>query len=456
MTQLNLYLYNTITKRKDKFIPIDSTNVRMYVCGPTVYDRPHIGNIRSAVVYDVLYRLLKLLYLNVTYVRNITDIDDKIIAASVASGTPIQVLTEQMTKFYEEDVASVLCLSPTISPKATHHLNEMFEMIQNLIQLGHAYEANGHVLFRISSYKNYGFLSRRSMDEMIAGARIEIATFKEHPADFVLWKPVLEYGFDSPWGYGRPGWHIECSAMSTKHLGNNFDIHGGGVDLVFPHHENEVAQAVCSNKGSNFANVWVHNGFLTVNGEKMSKSLNNFTLLKDLLDQEIPGPVIRYFYLMTHYRKPIDFNDNAIHAANKSLNKLATIVEPIFNEYNFDLQACDLAIENLLKKEWNSVQEFVDILCNDMNTPGVLSALLKINSSQRAAMVCTLLGFSPSVLYNYRHSQIDPYILELAQEREQAKAEKNWTIADSIRNDILMRGYNIMDQKSGGFKVTKK
>lgn len=454
---LDLYLYNTVTKRKDQFVPLDFGNVRMYVCGPTVYDRPHIGNIRSAVVYDVLYRVLQILFPRVTYVRNITDVDDKIIHACAESGENMQELTQRMTKAYEDDVASVLCLSPTFSPKATQHIHDMISMIQRLIESEYAYVAEKHVLFDITRYHSYGSLSRRNLDEMIAGSRIEIAPFKKHPADFVLWKPSKtgeeDYAFESPWGLGRPGWHIECSAMSTKYLGSNFDIHGGGVDLVFPHHENEVAQSVCANKGSNFAKVWIHNGFLTVNGEKMSKSLNNFTLLKDLLAKGLPGIVMRYFYLMTHYRKPIDFNDMAITSAAKSLNKLATAIEPFIAEYNNDLNECDRVVTENLKIK--NIFEFIEILCNDLNTPAFLSKLLQCGSPQKIATACALIGFVPSALHHYKNSEIDPTVVELANQREKAKSERNWMMADALRNEIITRGYNVMDQKSGGFKLMR-
>ncbi len=458
---LDLYLYNTVTKKKDKFIPKNHQNITMYVCGPTVYDRPHIGNIRSAVIYDVLYRLLSFIYPKVTYVRNITDIDDKIINIVKTSGKNIIELTEQMANFYEEDTSEVQCLQPTVSPKATTHLNEMFEMINKLIVLGHAYVAEGHVLFSVETYKEYGFLSRRHIDEMIAGARIEVAPFKKHPGDFILWKPAPEdeyqYCFASPWGRGRPGWHIECSAMSTKHLGEDFDIHGGGVDLVFPHHENEVAQAICANKGSRFAKTWVHNGFLTVNGEKMSKSLNNFILLRDLIDKGISGPVIRYFYLMTHYRKPIDFNDNAIHTANKALNKLGAMIEPLVKEYNYDLQACDTAIIDMLNSDKvKNIYDSIDILCNDINTPSFLTGLFTPKPLENLAMLCTLIGFKPSILYSHFQHEIDPYIIELANKREAMKSVKDWISADSIRDEITAQGYEIMDQKGSGFKLNKK
>ena len=457
MEGLDLYLYNTITKKKDKFIPKNHENVTMYVCGPTVYDRPHIGNVRSAVVYDVLFRLLKFIYSEVTYVRNITDIDDKIIQAATSSGRDIKELAEQMTEFYQQDLDEVKCLPPTKSPRATHHLNDMFEMIQKLIARGHAYVAEGHILFSVESYPQYGFLSRRSNDEMVAGARVEVAPFKKNPADFVLWKPTQEkeynYGFDSPWGRGRPGWHIECAAMSTKHLGEDFDIHGGGVDLVFPHHENEIAQAVCANSGSSFAKTWIHNGFLTVKGEKMSKSLKNFTLLRDLVNRGISGTTMRYFYLMTHYRKPIDFNDNAINSAEKSLDKLYQMLEPLLAEYDHNLEACDAAVLSELHNNKEAIFDTVKFLCNDLNTPQFLAALLTPQPEIKLAMLCTLIGFPPSVLYRHNNVILAPEIIDLAEKREEAKTIKDWKLADAIRNEIESMGYKIMDQKGGGFKI---
>ena len=460
MHKLALYLYNTCTKKKDFFTPIDSCNVTMYVCGPTVYDRPHIGNVRSAVVYDILYRLLKFLYPKVTYIRNITDIDDKIIATSIKSKIDINILTEQMIEHYNEDVAAVHCLPPKLSPKATQHLAAIFNMIQRLIDNGHAYVAEGHVLFDVKSYSEYGHLSRRSTNEMMAGIRIEVAMFKKNPEDFVLWKPTpaheMQYGFDSPWGRGRPGWHIECSAMSTAHLGIDFDIHGGGVDLVFPHHENEIAQAVCANKNSSFAKYWIHNGFLTVNGEKMSKSLNNFTLLRDLINNGISGTVMRYFYLTTHYRKPIDFNKNTIHSAHKSLDKLAEKIMPLITQHDNDLTACDDTIEDMLNSDLSiDLFPYIKTLCDDLNTPKFLTQLSDDISIQNLAMLCTLIGFKPSVLYKHLKSDINQSVIALAEQREMAKNAKNWPLADALRQKINTQGYQVMDQKGGGYKLSQ-
>ncbi len=460
MEPLDLYLYNTITKRKDKFVPSDPNNVRMYVCGPTVYDRAHIGNIRSAVTYDLLYRLLRYIFPKVTYIRNITDIDDKIIIACKASGMSINDLTNSMAKYYEEDTAAVLCLQPDYSPRATHHLGDIFKMIHDLINNRHAYVTNGHVLFSVESYQKYGFLSRRTMDEMIAGARIEVASFKKHPADFVLWKPSSageeDFSFDSPWGRGRPGWHIECSAMSTRFLGENFDIHCGGIDIMFPHHENEIAQAVCANKGSTFAKVWVHNGLMTVKGEKMSKSLNNFVLLKNLLSNDTPGLVMRYFYFMTHYRKPMDFNEQMLLTASKSLSRIARLLEPLFKEFDYDMMACNAAVDQMTLENKKLVFDSINVLCNDLNAPGIIAKLFIVQPLYQLAITCNILGFRPSDLYEFITKHIDPYVIGLANEREKYKIEKDWLISDSLRLEISEAGYNIMDLQEGGYKLIKK
>ncbi|MFK7745409.1 MAG: cysteine--tRNA ligase, partial [Roseobacter sp.] len=301
-----LKLYNTRTRRKEDFVPIDADNVQMYVCGPTVYDRAHLGNARPVIVFDVLYRLLRHVYGedHVTYVRNFTDVDDKINARATESGRTIGEITAETTQWFLDDMAAVGALEPDAMPRATQYITQMVAMIEDLIAKGHAYAKEGHVLFRVRSYEDYGKLSGRSVDDMIAGARVEVAPFKEDPMDFVLWKPSDDAtpGWDSPWGRGRPGWHIECSAMAHDLLGEAFDIHGGGNDLMFPHHENEIAQSRCA--GHDFANVWMHNEMLQVEGKKMSKSLGNFFTVRDLLDQGVPGEVIRFVMLSTHYRKP--------------------------------------------------------------------------------------------------------------------------------------------------------
>ncbi len=309
----NIKLHNTLTRKKEEFTPLDEKNVRMYVCGPTVYDRAHLGNARPVVVFDVLNRLLRHVYgaEHVTYVRNFTDVDDKINARAAESGRAIGEITAETTQWFLDDMAALGALEPDAMPRATQFIPQMVTMIEKLIADGHAYPAEGHVLFRVRSYKEYGRLSGRSVDDMIAGARVEVAPYKEDPMDFVLWKPSTDDlpGWESPWGRGRPGWHIECSAMAYELLGESFDIHGGGNDLMFPHHENEIAQSCCAHPSGGFAQVWMHNEMLQVEGKKMSKSLGNFFTVRDLLDQGVPGEVIRFVFLSTHYRSPMDWTE---------------------------------------------------------------------------------------------------------------------------------------------------
>ncbi|RFU12010.1 cysteine--tRNA ligase [Rhodobacteraceae bacterium W635] len=323
MTQIKLH--NTRTRKKEVFAPLDPDNVRMYVCGPTVYDRAHMGNARAAVVFDVLYRLLRQVYGadHVTYVRNFTDVDDKINAKAAETGRPISEITAETTQWYLDDMGALGVMEPDEMPRATAYIGQMIDMIAGLIESGHAYEAEGHVLFSVKSYSDYGKLSGRSVDDMIAGARVEVAPYKRDAMDFVLWKPSTPDlpGWGSPWGRGRPGWHIECSAMSYELLGETFDIHGGGNDLMFPHHENEIAQSCCAHPEGGFARFWLHNEMLQVEGKKMSKSLGNFFTVRDLLDQGIPGEVIRFVMLSTHYRKPMDWKAEKVEEAEKTLRK---------------------------------------------------------------------------------------------------------------------------------------
>lgn len=320
---MTITLYNSKTRRKEAFQPIDPTNVRMYVCGPTVYDRAHIGNARPAIVFDVLFRLLRHTYgaAHVTYVRNFTDVDDKINAKAAATGRSIREICDETIGWYLDDMAAVGVMQPSHMPRATEYIGQMVAMIAGLIAGGHAYAAQGHVLFRVRSYKDYGRLSGRSVDDMIAGARVEVSPFKEDPMDFVLWKPSDggAPGWDSPWGYGRPGWHIECSAMAHDLLGDSFDIHGGGLDLQFPHHENELAQSHCAHPHGDFARVWMHNEMLQVEGKKMSKSLGNFFTVRDLLDKGYAGEVIRFVMLSTHYRKPMDWTEAKAREAKEHI-----------------------------------------------------------------------------------------------------------------------------------------
>ena len=366
-----LRLYNTLTRQKEVFAPLDPANVRLYACGPTVYDHLHIGNGRMLIVFDVLFRLLRREYgeNHVTYVRNITDVDDKINARAAERGVDIRVLTDEMTKVFHEDAKALGCLAPTVEPRATDHIAEMIEMIEMLVAKGHAYVAEGHVLFDVPSMPAYGKLSKRPLDEMIAGARVEVAPYKRGPMDFVLWKPSTPgsgpgAGWESPWGRGRPGWHIECSAMSWKHLGEVFDIHGGGIDLLFPHHENELAQS-CSVFGHDvMANDWMHNGHLQVEGEKMSKSLGNFVTIRELLDtdkfggRKWPGEVLRLAILKTHYRQPVDFTVKALEEAYTSC------VEWFVATYSVDGEGT--VPESVLRP-----------LQDDLNTPAALAAIAR-------------------------------------------------------------------------------
>jgi len=323
-------LHNTKTRKKEVFTPLDPENVRMYVCGPTVYDRAHLGNARPVVVFDVLYRLLRHVYGpdHVTYVRNFTDVDDKINARAAESGRSIGEITAETTQWFLDDMGALGALEPNFMPRATQYIPQMVAMIEDLIAKGHAYAAEGHVLFAVDSYKTYGALSGRTVDDMIAGARVEVAPYKRNPMDFVLWKPSSEDqpGWDSPWGRGRPGWHIECSAMAYELLGESFDIHGGGNDLMFPHHENEIAQSCCAHPEGGFAQVWMHNEMLQVEGKKMSKSLGNFFTVHDLLEQGVPGEVVRFVFLSTHYRKPMDWTAEKARSAESKLEEYARIL----------------------------------------------------------------------------------------------------------------------------------
>jgi cysteinyl-tRNA synthetase len=366
-----LVLYNSLTRRKEVFVPLDDQNVRMYVCGPTVYDTAHIGNARAVVVFDLLYRVLRREYgaAHVKYVRNITDIDDRIIEAARANGEPIAALTERTTAQFHADMAALGTLPPDVEPRCTGHLPQMIAMIEKLIATGHAYAAQGHVLFRVASWPDYGKLSRRSRDELLAGARVEVAPYKEDPGDFVLWKPSApeQPGWDSPWGRGRPGWHIECSAMSEAHLGESFDIHGGGLDLIFPHHENELAQSEAAHGGRPFVRFWVHNGFLSVDSTKMSKSLGNFVTVHELLEQGQGniqwGEAIRFALLQTHYRDPLDWTEHKFDEARAILGRF----------YRALIPSHDIDSEHV-----NPIDSVRDALLDDLNTPLAISRLHEI------------------------------------------------------------------------------
>lgn len=457
---MQLKLYNTRTRRKENFIPLDSTHVRMYVCGPTVYDFAHIGNARPVVVFDVLARLLRSLYPKVTYVRNITDVDDKINAASIASGEPIDEITKKTTQAYQEDMAALGADSPDKQPRATEHISDMIEMIQRLIQSEHAYEAEGHVLFSVISDPNYGKLSLRDQEELLAGARIDVAPYKKNPADFVLWKPSDEQtpGWESPWGRGRPGWHIECSAMANKYLGETFDIHGGGIDLIFPHHENEVAQSCCANKTPYFANVWVHNGHLTVNGEKMSKSLGNFFTVRDLLNS-YPGEALRYMLMTAHYRQPLDMTTALLDQSKQALDR-----------FYGALRQCDPFVWEEKKNTSNLNELNTDILealLDDLNFPLALSHLHELvgriyktqNTTDKnkwgsqIRAIGNLLGFlqqTPQEWFQGRERRLTAQTIEeYIQKRKAHRDAREFSLADQVRDYLLQEGVVLEDSVSG-------
>ena len=432
-----LKLYNTLTRGKEAFIPLDPSNVRMYVCGPTVYDFAHIGNARPIIVFDVLYRLLRHVYgaEHVRYVRNITDVDDKINARSAERGISIRELTEETNKVFQADVKALGCLEPDVQPRATEHIAQMIAIIERLIASGHAYAADGHVLFDVPSMKDYGRLSRRSLDEMIAGARVDVAPYKRGDMDFVLWKPSKdsEPGWESPWGRGRPGWHIECSAMSWKHLGEVFDIHGGGIDLVFPHHENEIAQTRCAFGHDVMANVWMHNGFLQVEGEKMSKSLGNFVTIHELL-RDWPGDILRLNMLRTHYRQPINWTNEGLRQSESLLwrwQRDGKGSEP--GEVSADV---------------------LDALEDDLNTPLAISRLHQLKDPQTINATAALLGIDvlsrDTTLRRTIQSTVDEQkVLKFVQARNAARAAKNWAESDRIRDELLGMGVALKDNKDG-------
>jgi cysteinyl-tRNA synthetase len=435
---MSLRLYNTLTRTKEEFRPLDPRNVRMYVCGPTVYDYAHIGNARPVIVFDVLFRLLRQIYgaHHVTYVRNITDVDDKINARAREEGVLIREVTERTTKQFHADIAALGVLSPTVEPRATEHIAEMIAIIERLIASGHAYAADGHVLFDVPSMKEYGQLSRRSLDEMVAGARVDVAPYKRGDMDFVLWKPsdADTPGWDSPWGRGRPGWHIECSAMSWKHLGEVFDIHGGGIDLVFPHHENEIAQTRCAFGHTVMANVWMHNGFLQVEGQKMSKSLGNFLTINQLL-KDWPGDVLRFNMLRTHYRQPIDWT-------LKSLEESWRILEGFFDNAG--------AVHAEVGRIGTTV---LDALSDDLNTPKAIAelhALDRPGAQNELGETLRALGFNGKLSSPQAEPAVDASAVgALIAARLDARKAKNWAESDRIRDELAKMGILIKDNKDG-------
>ncbi|MDO8884499.1 MAG: cysteine--tRNA ligase [Pseudotabrizicola sp.] len=457
---VTIKLTNSKTHRKEVFTPLDEKRVRMYVCGPTVYDRAHLGNARPVVVFDVLYRLLRHVYGadRVTYARNFTDVDDKINAKAADAGRDIRDITDETIGWYHADMDALGALRPDHEPRATEFIGAMIAMIETLVSKGHAYAANGHVLFRVRSYAEYGALSGRSVDDMIAGARVEVAPFKEDPMDFVLWKPSGEGvpGWESPWGFGRPGWHIECSAMAYELLGESFDIHGGGLDLQFPHHENEIAQSACAHDHGSFAQVWMHNEMLLVEGKKMSKSLGNFFTVRDLLEQGVPGEVIRFVLLSTHYRKPMDWTAEKAREAEDILWKWRALVQ---------------------NAEGGKVSEkVIEALADDLNTAGAITALhelakAKDSSSLKASAAFLGFDFLPilgsmsaresgndyvsitgSVDGNARVSAVDilgRLVQQFAELRTEAQIKKNFTQVDALKVALIAAGVEVRMSKAG-------
>lgn len=451
-----LLLYNTLKRKKQVFEPQDPNRITMYACGPTVYNYAHIGNARPAVIFDLLYRVLSSRYPKVIYARNITDVDDKINATAAEENVPIDVISKRYSDAYHDDMAALGVGLPSIEPRATEHIPQMIDMIERLISSGHAYEAEGHVLFSIESFDGYGALSRCEMREMVAGARVEVAEFKRHPGDFVLWKPSVDPqpGWDSPWGWGRPGWHLECSVMSEQHLGDTIDIHGGGQDLVFPHHENERAQSVCAHGGKTFARYWMHNGFVTCDKRKMSKSLGNTLVVHKLLKQT-PGEVLRYLLLSAHYRQPLDWSDEALTRVRRTLDRIYGVLRDAAAKFG-PLQAAE-----------SPSAMFMSTLLDDLNTP---EALAELNSEARrlanagsaeeahesgglllaAGSFIGLFQDDPETwLAGDTEGLDDALIDQLIVERNAAKKNKDFSRADEIRDQLQEMGIALEDTADG-------
>ena len=440
---LDIFLTNNLTNKKEKFIPQDKNNVRMYVCGPTVYDDPHIGNARPVVVFDILFKILKNKYPYVTYVRNITDVDDKIIKSSKENNISISELTKKITQSFNEDCIYLNCEQPNHEPKATEHISEMIEMISELIKKGFAYENNKHVYFEVKKFKDYGQLSNKKLDELVAGSRIEVSDNKKNPEDFVLWKPseTDEPSWDSPWGKGRPGWHLECSAMSKKYLGNEFDVHGGGVDLLFPHHENEIAQSRCANDSKVFANYWLHNAFITMSNEKMAKSQGNILKIKDFRNNK-SGQVLRLALMSAHYRQPLDWNDKLLEDCENTISKW-------YNVYSNNEESIKIS-DQILKP-----------LFDDLNTPGYIANLHKLyvqaskgsdEDKRLFVSACNFVGLLNETKEDWlkfkksNTSISENEILIKINERNQARLNKNYKEADQIRDELLDKGVLIEDK----------
>ena len=455
---LDYHLFNTLSGKKEILKPSDPQHVKIYACGPTVYNYAHIGNARMAVVFDTFVRTLRFIFPKVTYVSNITDIDDKIIEAAVEQNVEISVITKKFTKIYNEDMAKLNVLAPDVQPKATEYIPEMIDLIKELIEKDFAYQKDGHVLFHVPTYENYGKLSNRIKDEQIAGSRVDVADFKKDPADFVLWKPStgVQPGWESPWGIGRPGWHTECSAMSEKTLGLPLDIHGGGRDLIFPHHENEIAQSCCTaaenSNPESYAKYWMHNGFVTIDGEKMSKSLGNIILVNELT-QKYHGEVIRLALLSTHYRQALDWNDNVIHQAKKLLDKLYSLLNEL----------------NDVKESKEPDNDLIEMLLDDLNTPGLMANINKLlknaeslveedkpNLKSNLLLIGKLMGILEDKSYNQISSEFKDKVDNLIEDRSNAKKKRDFELADKIRSELIDLGVEINDSPEGTtWKVIK-
>jgi len=441
MMNKDIFLTNNLSNKKEKFVPINEKNIGMYVCGPTVYDDPHIGNARPIVIFDILFKILKNKYSSVTYVRNITDVDDKIIKSSNEKKISISDLTKTIIKSFSEDCKYLNCENPSEQPKATEHIDLMIEMISELIKKGFAYENNKHVYFEVKKFDEYGQLSNKKLEDLIAGSRIEVSDNKKSSEDFVLWKPSSENepSWESPWGKGRPGWHLECSAMSKKFLGNEFDIHGGGIDLIFPHHENEIAQSRCANDTNVFANYWLHNAFITMSNEKMAKSQGNILKIKDFR-KKVSGQVLRLALISAHYKQPLDWNDKLLEDCQNTIDKW-------YNVY--------------LPSNKGLVDEIIQPLYDDINTPGYIANLHKLYDKANKGndedkhifnSACNFIGLlqeTKEEWLNYKKGNVDISETEIKNKidlRNKARADKNYKEADNIRDQLLDKGVLIEDK----------
>ena len=449
---MTIRIYNTLAREKQEFVPQDPERITMYVCGPTVYNYAHIGNARPAVIFDLLHRLLSLHYPKVVYARNITDVDDKINESAAKLGVPISEISRKYADAYHADMAAIGSALPTIEPRATDHISQMLTMIQRLIDSGHAYEAEGHVLFNIDSFDKYGSLSGRDSREMVAGSRVEVAPFKRNPGDFVLWKPSVDPlpGWESPWGWGRPGWHLECSVMAETHLGKTIDIHGGGQDLIFPHHENEIAQSVCSHEGQPFARYWMHNGFVTVQKRKMSKSLGNTMVVHELL-QENEGETLRYLLLSAHYRQPLDWSGKELERAKRTLDRLYGVLRNASDSFG------------PFTADERPGEAFLDALRDDLNTPVALAEFNRVarqlantESREEAQQVAGelladaafigLLQNTPEEWFSGGASDDESQEIEaLIKKRNQARADRDFATADAMRDQLTAMGIILED-----------